>query len=615
MNMYLVAVLVSFALAFAIGRNKNEEKKNGIEEGWIYLGKIAIPLYILIGCLIITLLWVFIVGDLLFGLYIDSGLALAFMLFIALLIGGIINLRITTEGFQDIDTSLFGKAKIVISILLVVILLMVYLNGSINPGGIQNPLYKDLNSNDVPGEAEEYVTDPAEIRVVSWDLASKFLERGYAEFASQFSTDKSSLLEYSNPTVVNGKFIWVNAPKYEFLKWTGGQTIPFYLYIENDAYNMTIGESKVEHRVDEEFSVHHQRVEWSNRIEQICFERYGLTYSINQVRLDIDDNWKPYWVVYLTRIDFWYGKPHLEKLLIIDAKNINSFKEYDIGSPNIPSWLEVVYNDYYVYDWADYWGTNRFGLSYQWFNKKHLYNPDDLAARFLIMNGTSYWQIPMKQKESSVLGGFIRMNTRTGETTFYNREKDSFPDISTAKEQVTKYLRSGTEGFQQLDLDEGYLYSFKMVDGSIREAYMFPLYAGFSINKFAIVDARKYTAIPVLELTIDKAVEQYTRRTFEGSETVNITWDWVNADIQNGFVNTDDDYSVVTLNINGSSNTFSVFRDDLTGGSILKPDDEWNELALAINEYNRGSAVDIWVIESGDKILDVDWEMADLVER
>jgi hypothetical protein len=615
MNMYLVAVIVSFALAFVIGRNKNEDQKVGIEEGWLYLKKIAIPYYLLIGCLVVTLVWVFIVGDLLFGLYIDSGLALAFLLFITLLAGGIINLNITTEGTKNLDTSLFGKAKIVIAVLLVIILLFVYLNGAINPGGIDNPLYSDLNSNDVSGEAQEYVTDPAEIRVVTWDLASKFLERGYAEFASQFSTDKESLLEYTNPTVVNGKFIWVNAPRYEFLKWTGDKKIPFYLYVENDAINMTIGESKVEHRVDEEFAVHHQRVEWGNRIEQICFDRYGLTYSIDQVRFDVDDNWKPYWVVYLTRIDFWYGKPHLEKLLIIDAKDIDKFWEYDIGSPDIPSWLEVVYNDYYIYDWADYWGTNRFGLSYQWFNKKHLYNPDDDSARFVIMNGISYWQIPMKQKESAVLGGFIRVNTRTGETTFYNREKDSFPDIETAKEQVNKYLRSGTEGFQQLDLDEGYLYSFKMVDGSIREAYMFPLYAGFSINKFAIVDARKYTAVPVLELTIEKAMEQYTRRTFEGSETVNITWEWQNADIQNGFVNTNEDSATVTLNINSSSNTFSVFRDDLTGGSILKPDEEWNELALAINEYNRGSAVDIWVIVSNDKIIDVDWDSANLVER
>jgi hypothetical protein len=274
-----------------------------------------------------------------------------------------------------------------------------------------------------------------------------------------------------------------------------------------------------------------------------------------------------------------------------------------------------VYNDYYVYEWANYWGTNRFGLSYQWFNKQHLYNPDDDSARFVIMNGQSYWQIPMKQKESSVLGGFIRINTKTGETTFYNREKDSFPDINTAKEQVNKYLRSGTEGFQQLDLDEGYLYSFKMVDGSIREAYMFPLYAGFSINKFAIVDAKKYTAVPVLELTIDKAVEQYTRRTYEGSETVNVSWEWENVDVQNGFVNTEGNYAVVTLDVNATSHTYTVFRDDLAGGSILKPDDEWNELALAINEYNRGSAVDIWIIESSGKIIDIDWDMANLVER
>jgi hypothetical protein len=385
--------------------------------------------------------------------------------------------------------------------------------------------------------------------------------------------------------------------------------------VENDAYNMTIGESKVEHRVDEEFSVHHQRVEWGNRIEQICFDKYGLTYSIDQIRLDVDDNWKPFWIVYLTRIDFWYGKSHLEKLLIIDAKNINRYWEYDVGSPEIPTWLEVVYNDYYVYEWADYWGTNRFGLNYQWFNKQHLYNLDDESARFIVMNGTSYWQIPMKQKESSVLGGFIRINTRTGNAVFYNREKDSFPDISTAKEQVNKYLRSGAEGFQQLDLDEGYLYSFKMVDGSTREAYLFPLYAGFSVNKFAIVDAKKYTAVPVLENTIDKAVEQYTRRTYEGSTTVNISWEWVLSDVLNSFVNTDENYAVITLDINSTSQTYTIFKDDLAGGSILKPDDEYNELSLAINEYLRGTDVKIWVIKSDNKIIDVDWDEADLVVR
>ncbi len=144
---------------------------------------------------------------------------------------------------------------------------------------------------------------------------------------------------------------------------------------------------------------------------------------------------------------------------------------------------------------------------------------------------------------------------------------------------------------------------------------MFPLYAGFSINKFAIVDAKKYTATPVLELTIDKAVEQYTGRTFEGSETVNVSWEWENVHVQNGFVNTDENYAVITLDLNGSSHTYTIFRDDLTGGSILKPEDEWNELALAINEYNRGLAVDIWVIESNGKIIDVDWDNANLVVR
>ncbi len=627
MNMYVVAIIWSLVFAFAIGKvsqkgsdrngKENKKKSNGFHyrEGWIGYGNIGIPSRLLMGSIIVSLIWVFIFGDLLFGTYIDSGYAFGWILFPSLIIGGGSHIYYNKILSGPVNIERWGWLKIAIAIVLFLVLLFVPLNTVLNPSGIDNPMFDQLNENNYKGEALEYVIDPLEIRVISWDLAGKFLERGYSEHASQFDITRAALDEYTNPTIVNGRFIWVNAPEYEFLKWTGGKKIPFYLYVENDAYNMTIGESEVEHRVDTPFSVHDERIEWENRIEQVCFDRYGLEYAIDQVRMDVDDDWNPYWVVYLCRIDFWYGKSHLEKLLIIDATEINSFKEYNIDSSNIPDWLEVVYNDYYVYDWVEYWGNERFGLGYKWFNKQHMFEPDDVGARFVVMNGTSYWQIPMKQRESSVLGGFVRVNTRTGKTYFYNREESSYVDMGTAKEQVTKYLSSGAEGYRQLDLDEGYLYSFKMNDNSIREAYVFPLYAGFTINRFAIVDAIKYTTDPVLETTIEGAMEQYTARIYEGINVSDISLQWERGDIENGFMDTNENYAAITLTINGSEKTYVVYEDDLATGMILRPNDEWNELLLALSEYNRGSNVALWIVKNGNTIIDVDWEDATLVER
>ena len=66
-----------------------------------------------------------------------------------------------------------------------------------------------------------------------------------------------------------------------------------------------------------------------------------------------------------------------------------------------------------------------------------------MSARFLVINGTTYWQIPMVQTGSNVLGGYITVETRTGKAVFYNREQKSMVDLDTATTQVERYLVSG----------------------------------------------------------------------------------------------------------------------------------------------------------------------------
>ena len=54
-------------------------------------------------------------------------------------------------------------------------------------------------------------------------------------FARKHSRGKTWYVGY----YVNGKFVWVNAPRYEPFKWFGGKEVPFYVSVTNDPMNMS----------------------------------------------------------------------------------------------------------------------------------------------------------------------------------------------------------------------------------------------------------------------------------------------------------------------------------------------------------------------------------------
>ena len=60
------------------------------------------------------------------------------------------------------------------------------------------------------------------------------------------------------------------------------------------------------------------------------------------------------------------------------------------------------------------------GAGYALVDKKHLYESDDIDARFLVINNYTIWQVPLRQKDSNVLGGFVQVDTRTGVATWPN---------------------------------------------------------------------------------------------------------------------------------------------------------------------------------------------------
>jgi len=609
--MYLMAVL----LGLIVGLHILEDSVGRAErEGLTFrFRKISVSL----GPVLIMLIIVFVL-DITYGSYIGSFrffLWLTVIMLLAGLIHGMIALK---------DQNIMGHIRICATILLVTFLLVSGFARFIAPSNLRdNELYDSLSNNVVTDENPNFVDDAQDIRVVSWELATNYLERAYGDSGSFLATDGESLMQYTDPSYLNGSFVWVNAPKYEFLKWTNDKKVPFFVYIINDPSNMTSGNvNDLTNKIDVEFDVHKTKISWQNRLEQILFDKYAGKYEISQIRFDVDDNEDPWWIVYLARRDTWYSVHYLEKILLVNAQDIDDTYEYDVSSQDIPEWLEVVYPDEYVYQWVSFWGSNRMGLGYRWFDKGHLYNPDDSSARFIVVNDTTYWQIPMVQKSSRVLGGYVWVNTRTGEATFYNREKQSLVDKDTVEEQIKKYLASGALGFQQLDIHEGYLYPFKMDDGHVREAYVFPLYAGYTVAKYAIVDAIDYTSEPVVDADLDAAMDKYQSKTKESPYTQE--WTWEEYSVMSYTLFGDIDHTMILLVRNDTGVNLSLYVTEplLEADGNLTSIWEWEELSLAISRWDRGDEVNLWMVitprsmkNMDGTVVDIDWEGSSIVER
>jgi hypothetical protein len=501
-------------------------------------------------------------------------------------------------------------ARIALTLFALAILILSSFMPYVAPAGlVKNPLYESLSDNKVTGENNITLEDPNEVRVVSWLLATQYLQRSYGEAAATLDSTDSGLFAYTDPAYVNGRFVWVNAPYYESWKWFGGKKVPFFVYVENDPANISAESTGLTHKVDTALETHQVRITWAKRLQQLAFERYAAQYEIAQIRFTIDDDENPYWVIYLAERDLLYNMPHLERLLIVDATNMDNNWEYGVDDQDIPEWLEVVYPDSYVYQWVWHWAEYRLGLGYRWFNKAHLYEPDDSAARFIVIQGNTYWQIPLVQKTSHVLGGYVWVDTRTGDATFFNREDSSLADKDTVEAQIQKYLSSGALGFQKLDIHEGYLYPMRLNDGTQREAYIFPLYAGLTVTKYAVVDAVDYTSEPYIEDDLSLALERYRAR---GGGTGQGVLEWQDFAIMAGDA-VEDEAVIVVSNDTVTNLTLVFTSSDLQLGLLASGDDEMREARLAVAAWNRGEEVNLRLVILDGMVLDADWEGADLV--
>ncbi|HUR68323.1 MAG TPA: hypothetical protein VM370_03690, partial [Candidatus Thermoplasmatota archaeon] len=378
---------------------------------------------------------------------------------------------------------------------------------------VREPIYADLQSNVVSADAPA-LAGPQDVRLVPWDVASQLLKNGYAEDASFLSHDPLLLTRNTYPDTVKGEFLWVHAPAPETAKWLlGGRLSDKVIYVHNDAKN------QVPSVVKGTLNVHLDSIWWQHRVARFAENEGEFRWILEDVALQMDDDLHPYWIGYLARLDL-KSQAHMEKLLVIDAYTGEERMVDVADAPTELPWLEMVYPETYVYEWASYWGKHREGFFYRWFDANRLVTPDDVTVRYIRLDNETYWLLPMRQLNSAQLGGYVLIHTRTGETTFYDRFDDALIDYDTAVSQLTALMRSGEAtkgaGSISLGISEGYLYPIKMGDGTVRDAYVFPLTEGLKISRFAVIDAHDYTTKRVFAPSIGDALTEFSALTGAG---------------------------------------------------------------------------------------------------
>lgn len=455
---------------------------------------------------------------------------------------------------------------------------------------IDEPIYNGLQSRATAGPAPP-LSNATDVRAITWAHAADLFGRGFGEDASFLATSRADVMRTTYPDFVNGTFLWLHPTAPQTAKWLlGGIYAERVLFVRNSASN------DVPEALPGRLAVQLDAAWWHERVAAHARDSGELRWRLTDVAMQLDDSWHPYWIGYLAEVD-WRGQPHLVRLLIVDAY---TGEERLVTPQEAPSWLEQVYPESYVYSWASYWGLQREGLLYRLFNAARLVEPDDVTVRYIRLGDATYWLLPMVQLGSHQLGGYILVNARTGEATFYDRFDRALVDYSTALAQLEAIMASGraTEGGGaiQLSVSEGYLYPVRMADGSQRDAYVFPLRESLRIARFAIIDARDFNTYRVFKSSISDALAEFAALTTGGNasapagQLVNLTGGVVDA-------------GRAIVNLNGT--LYRVTTTDLAAGERREADREMDELTYAIAEVNRGVAVALEVRIEGGRIVDV----------
>lgn len=222
---------------------------------------------------------------------------------------------------------------------------------------------------------------------------------------------------------VNNKLRWVASfENKSIFRWIHDSTVPGYVEVSASAYN----DSKL---VDNKtITIGTDGFYFSDYLPRYLYEHGYDDKYLTDYTLELDEQGNPYWVVSIVAPKIGFSGFVTTGVILVNAKT-KSIKEYNLK--NIPSWVDRVQPEWVVDSLISYWGEYVHGWKN---NNSILGNQNDVvvptpgSSLVFTKNDKAAWYTGLQSaaggnRNNTQQGtmGFILIDSRTGQATFYHR--------------------------------------------------------------------------------------------------------------------------------------------------------------------------------------------------
>uniref|UniRef100_UPI00404B05C6 hypothetical protein n=1 Tax=Flavobacterium sp. TaxID=239 RepID=UPI00404B05C6 len=268
------------------------------------------------------------------------------------------------------------------------------------------------NGNEITKQIEAISID--EIRVVDKRLAYLLGEKilgsqpalgSQVELGDFFIQKVDNELYWVAPLLYSGFFKWLNekdgTPGYVMVSATNERDVSLVQTIDNKPI-------KIKYQPNAYFQ---------SEIHRHVYMHGYTTDGLDDFSFEIDDAGNPFWIITLYKKRVGFSGNEAIGVLIVDAQN-GEIKEHSIE--NTPIWVDRIQPASFVEDQLNDWGEYVHGY-WNFSNREKLQITEGLTLVYG-KDDKSYWYtgITSVGKDESAVG-FVLVDTRTKETTFYKQ--------------------------------------------------------------------------------------------------------------------------------------------------------------------------------------------------
>jgi len=257
--------------------------------------------------------------------------------------------------------------------------------------------------------------DTSQVRLVDQSLAVKLAETKLGEDPGLGSRVKIGHMRIQS---VNGKLYWVGPLEWSgFFKWFFGDSgTPGYVAVS--AFNqrdVRLIQKLNDNRINLELG---EGAFFGDYIMRYIWDKGYATVPFTDPTFEVDDNWKPYWVITKYKRGVGYSGNIATGVIIVDPQT-RKITDYTID--DAPDWVDRIQPEDFIAAQIDYWGELVHGFWSNFENKDKLKHTPGISLVYG-SDGRAKWYTGIQSTGSDQgTTGFMLVDTRTGKAKYYKQ--------------------------------------------------------------------------------------------------------------------------------------------------------------------------------------------------